>query len=303
MLMNAATEDVKALIANGELDPGRQRLATLERFEARVKDWRVVPPGGYRVYEFSGLSPPEREDTVIQVRFKLIAQPLPPGELGVVAWTFVDPDTGAPLGETRVTRERSNETHQFLFRGAPAVRGGRASLVVEAPYDPDRPTYLIFDGEDSLQLLYRVGGFGLNFVRALLLVFLRLALLSAIGVFFSVFVSFPVACLCTAAFFIICLGYPFWVESMGSVEAHDAPEFDPYGPLGPAVRVLLAPLIRYAFPNFSAYDGGQALVDGEYVSYGLLARCAAHTLLYGGLLLLGPGWMIFRSREVAEVQV
>ena len=303
-IVKAATDYVNGLVATGEVEEQRKRSAIGEHYQALLKQWRVIEPGGYRMYEFDNLSPPEREDTVIQVRFKVIGQPAPTDDIVTIDWTFVDPDTGTPLQpQPQETRERSGEVHQFLFRAAPVIRNGRAALVAENPADPQAPTFLVFDGDNSLQILYKVGSFELNFVRTLAIILLRLSLLSAIGVFFSVFVSFPVACLCTVVFYLICLGLPFWLESVGTADDTYLPKDDPYGPLGPYVRRLLVPFMLVAFPNFSHFDGGRLLVEGEYVSYRLLAQCFVHTLLYGGLLLFVPGWLIFKTREVAEVQV
>ena len=171
------------------------------------------------------------------------------------------------------------------------------------PYDPRSNTAIVFEGPDSLHVLYKVGSFEVNFIKALGIILLRLALLSAVGIFLGVFTSFPVACLCTAAFYVICLGLPFWFDAMGVGRKMLTPELDPYGALGPAVRAVLVPFLRVAFPNFAEYSGVRHLVDGEYISLSLLGRCFLHTLLYGGALLLLPGWLIFQRREVAEVTV
>src|SRR5262249_2759360 len=52
---------------------------------------------------------------------------------------------------------------------------------------------LVFLLEDGLEVLYREGGFGLNFVRGLGIVFFWLALLAALGLAAASFLSFPVA--------------------------------------------------------------------------------------------------------------
>jgi len=297
----AAQARVRDLIEKGELDPIRARQALDEQRDAALKQWRVIRPGYVGDYLFEGLAPPEREDTVVQVRFKLIGHPLPPDETLTVGWVFVDPNSGAPISPLVWTRERTGARHQFLVRAAPVIRDGRARLqVVNAP--PETEHTLIFDGQDSLQILYKVGAFELNFVRALLIILLRLALLSAVGVFFSVFVSFPVACLCTGAFYVVCLGMPFWLEAMG-VDTDYVPDPEERRGLRAAWRALFIPLVRLAFPNFSYYDGTDRLIDGLNIPLELLGRCVVHTLLYGIVLLFVFGWWIFHRREIAEVQV
>lgn len=299
----AATQFVKDRIKTGEIEAFRQKQAIADKKKELLTQWRVIESGMVRGYEFENLTPPEHQDTAVQVRFKIIARPLPINELFAVDWIFCDPETGAWLDEPRRTRERSGEVHQFLVKAQPVIKEGRALLLVANPLNLERRTGLVFDGEDSLMILYKVDSFGLNFARALLVIFLRLVLLSAVGVFFSVFVSFPVACLCTCAFYVICLGMPFWMESLGADLELVDPKIDPYGTWGPAIRSVLVPLLRLAFPDFSQYDGTRLLVEGEYISYALVGRTLLHTLVYGGVLLLLPGWLIFSNREVAEVQV
>jgi hypothetical protein len=52
---------------------------------------------------------------------------------------------------------------------------------------------LVFPLEDGLEVLYREGGFGLNFIRGLGIIFCWLALLAAMGLAAASFLSFPVA--------------------------------------------------------------------------------------------------------------
>src|SRR4029077_7530052 len=54
-------------------------------------------------------------------------------------------------------------------------------------------TALLFPLEDGLEVLYREGGFGLNFVRGLAIILCWMALLAAIGLASASFLSFPVA--------------------------------------------------------------------------------------------------------------
>ena len=54
-------------------------------------------------------------------------------------------------------------------------------------------TALLFPLEDGLEVLYREGGFGLNFARGLGIIFCWMALLAALGLMAASFLSFPVA--------------------------------------------------------------------------------------------------------------
>lgn len=300
-IAQAAADDVRVRIERGELDAAQRNEALATRAQELLNQWRTIEPGGYRIYRFEGLTPPETEETVIQIRYQARGIPVPPGELLVLDWVIRDPQTGMLLAQ-RQTRDRSTERHEFLVRAEAVVRDGVFDLGVLNPFDPRSPISVMFEGDQSLQVLYKVGSFEANFARALLIILFQLALLSALGVFFGVFVSFPVACLCTCAFYLIALTFPYLMEAMGT-DIQAIGEFDPYGPLGPWVRRILVPILQVTVPDFARYGGVANVVEGLAISNELLVRCAARTVLYGGALLLLPGWLIFRRREIAEVIV
>jgi len=298
---------VQQRIKAGELPPDRRREAVAQQVKELESDWQRIPRGLSRAYRFDNLIPPEREDTVVQVRYRLRAIPMPPDEMLTVGWLFIDPETGRPLmRRAKVTEGRMGDTHEFLVRAGRVVNeGGSVALVVSnlTPGPLGRRSHLYFDGDDALRVLYQVGSFEANLVKALLLIVFRVAFISAVGVFFSTFVSFPVACFCTLTIFLVCLGLPWWMESIGANLEIRTDEVDPYGRWGPYVRAVLVPVLRVLFPDFASYDAAGQLVDGQYITYGLVARAFAHTVVFGCVLVLGIGWLVFRAREIAAVTV
>jgi hypothetical protein len=303
-----AAQIVEQRIKDGSLRPELRAEAETEQQKELQAGWRTIKPSYFSVYEFKDLPLPDSPATIMQVRFKARAVPTPFDEQVRVQWVFLDPDSGEPLHDPIQTSERSGDTHQFLVRAAVLkpdehMRTGRAALWVGNPTPTDKSTRVFFEGDDSLQLLYRVGSFEANYAKALLIILLRLSIISALGVFFSIFVSFPVACLCMCAFSLICYSMSFVLESIGANETVWDPKYDPYGHIGPAVRSALVPFLKFFFPNFNYYNGAALLVDGEYIGYPVLAWCLLHTLVYGAVMLLLIGWMIFQRREVAEVIV
>ena len=106
-------------------------------------------------------------------------------------------------------------------------------------------------------------------------------------------------------FVLIGIGMPWWLDAMG---ANLEPEYwtasaDPFGRLGPYLRLLLVPIVKWVFPDFVTLNGTSLLVEGKVIDAALLVKAALHTLVYGGILLLLPGWLVFRGREIAEVTV
>src|SRR5213075_1104452 len=62
---------------------------------------------------------------------------------------------------------------------------------------------LIFPVRDDLEVLYREGGFGLNYCRGLGIILCWLALLAAVGMCAASFLSFPVASFFAVAVLVI----------------------------------------------------------------------------------------------------
>jgi hypothetical protein len=298
---------VQQRVKAGELLPERRGEAVEQRVKELESEWRRIPSGLSRAYRFDDLTPPEREDALAQVRYRLRAIPMPPDEMSRAGWLFVDPGTGRwQMREPKVTEGRLGDAHEFLvWAGRVVDENGSAVLVVSnlTPGPPGRRSYLYFDGDDALQLLYQVGSFEANLVKALLLIVFRVAFISAVGVFFSTFVSFPVACFCTLTVFVVCLCSPYILEAIGANLELRTDEIDPYGRWGPYVRAILVPLLKGLFPDFVRYSAAGHLVDGEYITYGLVARAFVHTVVFGCVLVLGIGWVVFRAREIAAVTV
>lgn len=299
-----AKKYVDQLEQEQQLESHRDKEVLIKEKAAEFKEqWLRVLPGTGTAYEFDGLPPARRDDDIYQISFKVRAEPLPPDQIVPIYWMFLDPKTGAQLQtEWSRTEERVYEIHRVMIRAA-VVRDGKAVLAVSVPPPPENRSGIYFEGKGALQVLYPVGSFEGNFVKSLLLIWFRLAFLSALGLFFATFCTFPVACFCTLSLLLFCIGMPWWLESTGANLELRTDKIDPYGKWGPLVRAMLVPFMKVVVPDFVTYDGVSNLIDGLVIENELMLKSFAHTMLYGILLLIVPGHLIFRAREVAEVIV
>lgn len=312
-----ATQEVEQRIAEGGLPPEGKAAAIRDKVSELRSQFLVIPPRTLKTYDFEGVpsrlggsttttqpvdAPPGDTLRVLQVVFRARGIPLPQDEILPIWWMVNDPETGAPLRPVPVvTEQRSGDTHSFLL-GEGAVRNGKVSLTVSGPFSDDQ-TRIAFEGRDPLRIYYPVGIFEVNYLKALLIILLRLSFLAALGLIFSTFVSFPVGCFCVFTWLVICIAKPWWLASMGGdMEIWDE-KVDPYGKWGPLVRMVLEPLLTFAFPDFTYYDGVSKLIDGIYIPVALIGWASLHTLLFGLALLLILGWFVFERREIAEVQL
>ncbi len=297
----AAEEIVDQKIKTGALPESDRTIAERQRQDELKNAWMVVPPGQARKYLFENLTPPEREDTVIQVRFKVRGIPVPPEEVVIIDWAFANPKTEELLSDFKRTADRIMDTHQFLVNAGRVIDEGKTMLLVANPASIEAPILLSFQGDDALQILYRVDSFEMNYFKTVALIFMRLAFLAAIGVFFGVFVSFPVACMATFTVMLIGVMIPWWTAAMEM--ALDLPvSLSALGSAGKGIMTAFAIFLNVGFPNFIAYDGAADLIDGVYIAPRKVLVALAHTILYGGLLLLLPGWFIFARRQVAQAE-
>lgn len=296
--LERAQAQIDAQIAEGA-EFLNKHSAVKARAEELELEWSRIPPRLERRYEFTNLDTPQHGDNVYQIRFKLRRLPaVGPNDMAVV-WSFYDAVTGQRL-TSRPTEEYVGRWHQFLVR-AGVVRDGRAVIGIGNPPAPIELSYvIILDGRDAIQILYKVGTFEANYVKALLLIVMRLAFVSALALFFASFTSFPVACFCTLTLVVICIGFPWWLHAVGGDMRVVAGEDDPLGGFGPFIRPIIVPFMQFFLPNFFKYDGVTNLIEGLYIPDQLMLTSTLHTLVYGAALLVVPAWLIFRSREIAE---
>jgi len=151
---------------------------------------------------------------------------------------------------------------------------------------------------DDVALLYRAGGFELNFVRGLLLILLQVVFLAALGTFASSFLSFPVACLVCLTIFCLGVGKEFLTDALTIRE------------LPGMTSELFTRIGHYALkgmhvllPDFQQTSPADSLIDGAYIPWRFLALSMMPAIVARVLLVLAAAFLIFHRRELAKVQV
>ena len=252
--------------------------------------WRSIAPYSRRSFIFRDLGN-ARNVQQIQLRFKIQSARPPGGEtlrIGLIA-------NGRPVPlETAINVIQVYSLPATLIDDSGALE---IAFVNVDPWNPDAPGGSIsFPPDDGLQILYEAGAFGPNLLRAMLVLWAKLAFLAIIAVVAPTLLSFPVACL-------LCLAV--WVMSAGSGEILGAivlPGPDNAGfvygrMLVPAVSKIAAQLTRFGQPDTSSL-----LTDGRLIPW---AQVRQHLLVVGlgWTLACGTaGWLLFSRREIAGVQ-
>lgn len=163
---------------------------------------------------------------------------------------------------------------------------------------------LLFPLEDGLEVLYRQGGFGLNYARGLGIIFCWMALLATLGLAAASFLSFPVAAFFSLAILTLALSSGTIASTVeeGTLMGFDSESSQiGHSPVDvvaiPVFRAVLA-VIKLA-KDFSPID---SLSTGRSVAWGELGRAFGQIvlLLSGGIGLAGI--VIFTRRELATAQ-
>ena len=165
-------------------------------------------------------------------------------------------------------------------------------------------TALLFPLEDGLEVLYRQGGFGLNFARGIGIIFCWMALLATLGLASASFLSFPVAAFLSLGVLTLALssGTISNAVSEGTLMGYNSET----GQTGhSALDIIAIPVFRGVLgvinlaKDFSPID---SLSTGRSVTWAELGKAFGQIvlLLGGGIGLLGI--VLFSRRELATAQ-
>jgi hypothetical protein len=165
-------------------------------------------------------------------------------------------------------------------------------------------TALLFPMEDGLEVLYREGGFALNFARGLGIIFCWMALLATLGLSAASFLSFPVAAFFSLGVLTMALssGTMSTAVSEGTIMGSDAES----GAVGhsaadklaiPVFQAVLA-VIKLA-KDFSPIE---LLSSGRSITWSQLTQAFVQIVLLLGGFIGFIGIFTFSRRELATAQ-
>ena len=285
----------QASVAEMDLEFVRKQIR--EQIKA---EYQLVAPGSYRVWRINlGLAQNWLRDQPLFLRIKFNAAQKSASGTFTALWQVGPPET---QGVWRNKMSLAPDTfHEFQVPKNLYDEKGVLTIFFINPND----TALLFSPEEGLEVLYREGSFGLNFVRGLGIILCWLALLAALGLAAASFLSFPVAAFFSLALLIISFssGTMAQVVEEGGVSGvnHDTGKID-----DPRwIDTAAVPLFRVALKllhlvqGFSPID---SLSTGRSISWTELAMAWIQIgLMFGGIL--GTiGVLIFTRRELATAQ-
>lgn len=182
------------------------------------------------------------------------------------------------------------------------------------PAGETRPTAITFSPGDGMKMLHRVGGFDGNFVRCLLVIWFKLAMVAAAAVAAATFLGFPTAVLLAMVVYFAALGSGFLRDALGEYNVvADSALGSVVERLSAAVglalqlrlyeagRMLLGfvtDLVLWMVPAFSDYDAVAKLATGIAVPTGSVLSCLLKIAVIYPVAIGLLGWMVFDRRDL-----
>ncbi len=288
---------LEKLEKEGQLPENMTRLqARSVLMEQEQTAAKSVELAAVREWDFQKVHIPPDPNAVLFIRYKFEAVPEPPNSEVFGQWRIGDFRQFQTADRRFMTPiygfERSDsvrDVHEFTVPATVVAEDG--SVTVSFYNSPEMNfSTIIFS---QMELLYKVGSFGMNFSRVVLLVAIRLVFLAAMGVSLSTWLSFPVAVLCNISVFFAGLVNTFFMDAIDGIGAF----------MGLIYQFTIKWFL-YIIPRFDGpYSPAGYIVSGEVLPWLFLGKAFLITIGIQMTLLIVVGIYIFRRREIAKVTV
>lgn len=288
--------------------------------------WHTVSPDVVSSYLFTGLERHRLQSKVIQLRLEPFADnsKTTAAEVRFALWLNERP---YPVKEGRHEEYtlQAGTTHTLELPSSAIADDGTLRVTIAnrnlvMPGDP-QPTSIGFNPGEGLELLYRVGSFEGNFVRGLLVMWAKLAMLSAVALAAAAWLGFPVAMLASMMVFVAAVASGFLADAIDIYTGVDIADPTFVSMLQLRSSLLLERIGKFEWweamktvgayaadaflsliPSFAHFDTITQIATGRVVpvsdmAAGLLEMGCAYPLL-----LLGIGWLLLERRDLVSAQ-
>jgi len=300
---------------------------TRAHFRERIKTiQQVVPPNHLRRWTIDlGLQRHLLRNQPLFLRVKFYAAQTNVSGTYLGLWQVGPPESGRVSSMPQSLA--ANTFHEMTI--PPNLFDDSGKLTID--FENRNNVALIFPLDEGLEVLYREGGFGLNFSRGLGIIWCWLALLAALGLASASLMSFPVAAFFSISVLLVALssGTLANVVQEGTVMGMDheggVGEKSPLDRVAiPAFEsilyvvnltkqtatipqwiagVLPAPLRSLFYTIFPSppepFSPVAALSTGRSITWGTLLRACAQIVIFMGGIFGITGMVIFTRRELA----
>ena len=298
---------LKEVLNERRLDKLDEKLMRQQIREGLKAQFQLVQPGTYLAWQVNLGSAKDylhRQPLYLRIKFNT-ADKSPSGTFGGL-WQIGIPKQTQLWNSGETPQSLAPDTfHEFLVP-ADQLPGDLfdAKGILTIAFVNLNNTPLLFPMEDGIEVLYREGGFGLNFVRGLAIILCWMALLAALGLAMASSFSFPVAAFASMAALILTFstGTLASAVSDGTIMGFNSETGESGRSAAdsiaiPVFRVVLK-VINLA-KDFSPID---SLSTGRSITWPILGLAVGQIVfLLGGILTIWGVWSLSR-RELATAQ-
>ena len=265
---------------------------------------KSCPPGRARRWDFEGVrfkvpddpDDPDGTEATIFIRYKFEAATPPPDDTIYGTWRVGDlrqMDAGMERARTPIYEVQRGEVtrsyHEFSVPVEAVADDGFLSVAFFNNPALNRTTVILED----VEVLFDSGTFSTNYLRSLLLIYVRLAFLAALGVSVTTWLSFPVAILVCVVIFLAGTANTFILDSLDGVGLT----------MGIIYQFTLRPIL-WMLPQFDGiYNPSYYIINGRLIEWSFLAATVSVTLFVKAVAVLLLGVWVFSRREIAKTVV
>lgn len=301
----------------------KDRQATRQSIRDQyVRRWHTVLPDKVSEYVFSGLTHAKRTSPIVQLRIRPYGEGsgLDRADVKFVIWLngqaypYRD-GTHIPFtlaGQTTHTIDVPSKTIDDT--GVLRLTIQNKNLVQPGAR---LPTIIGLVPGKGLEILEPVGSFGQNYLKCLLMIWLKLAMIAAVAVTASTFLGFPMAVLLSLMIFLSAFGSGFVSDSLEFYTGMDAANatlgemadlrsasfrgFLRKGEYWEAFKVVMAiggELFVKVIPSFDRYDAVSSVATGMNISPWTVLECVLRVGILAPVVLGLIAWFSFERRDL-----
>jgi ABC-type transport system involved in multi-copper enzyme maturation permease subunit len=296
-------ETFLSLVKRGQItqeqaqDEETRRLILAELTKSKEQASRSAVVGQALHWEFRDVKIKSTEQNAIFfIRFKYEVSVQPPDMMIGSLWEVGD-DRDIKLGQPprtkvyQLTRRDKIRTFHEIQVGADAVPAD-GYLAVGFMNPPQVNNTVVIFPPDGLEILYKADSFTANYIRSVMLIFLRLIFLSCLGIFTASFLSMPTALLFCLIIFATASVSNFVFESFDTLNKGTDLVYS----------ITIKPLLNI-LPRFDEMNPTTYLVPSRLLSWSVLGWTGLVVVCVKSFLLFLLGIVIFSRREIARIIV
>lgn len=303
----------------------KDRLGTRQLIlEQYVRRWHTVSPDKVSEYVFSGLTTAKNTSPIVHLRIRPYGEGsgLDRADVSFALWV-----NGRPYpyrdGEHLPYTLAGQTTHTIDIPTEAIDDNGTLRLTIQNKnlLQPGAklPTVIGLVPGKGLEILEPVGSFSQNYVKCLLVIWLKLAMIAAVAIAAATFLGFPMAVLLSLMIFLSAFGSGFVGDSLELYTGMDDAtatmkdmarlryasfyDFLKQGEYWEAVKVIMAifgEVFVKVIPSFDRYDAVTAVASGMNVSAWTVLDCILRVGIVAPVVLGLLAWFCFEQRDLVR---